>query len=104
MSNEELQRKLESGKLVAVKRWVAYTTILGFIGGILFWLFTVIFWITGIDNAIANQEKTNNSFDKRISRVEAQNDQLDDNQKLIITNLRAYIESHGGRWQTNEVK
>ena len=104
MSSEEMQKGIESGHLIPIKKWVAYSVVWSFIGGVVIWLFTVIFWIAGINNTLANQKNTNFNFDKRITEVEDQTDRLNDDQKLIIVNLRAFITSHGGTWIPSDVK
>ena len=104
MSDEEVRRRIETGSLIPVKRWVAYSVIFGFIGGIVIWLVTVITWITGVNVALASQTQTDSIFEKRVDKIETRVDAMDDNQKLIIANLRSYIISHGGTWITTEMK
>ena len=93
MCKQEIIDDIDAGKRVPLKKSVMF--VLGFIfsSGVIGWLLTVLFWITGVDNDIAKNKEDIVEINKWVNV-----DVLNSNE--IIYNLKRLLEKEGLEWKT----
>ena len=96
--NAKMEKEIEEGKRYPVKRWVVITSLLGFAGGVIVWLFTVIFWVAGQNSADASQQKDIKALQGEVTTLKKINQEYFLEQKEIKANLKQMLNHYGLKW------
>ena len=91
--SDKIIADIDSGKRVPIKKGVLYGLGFLFSSGLIGWLFTVIFWISGTDNNIAKNTGNLKTL------IEWQGEHSNNHDELIY-NLTRLLEANGIEWRT----
>ena len=84
---------IDSGKSIVMKKGWLYTVSLVLGSGVLAWLLSIVFWVSGTNFTLA--EHTD-----KIEKIETETEEMFQQQDEMIYNLSRLLESNGLDWKS----
>ena len=99
MHSEKMIANVDAGKNITVKKSWIYLISFITTSGVIAWLISVIFWISGTDKGIAENHKNITQHKIELIEIEMWRSKHTDNHNELIYNLARLMEANGIEWK-----